>query len=208
MTRSPSIPCARCGRLLWRGGRDKGPITGRICLPCRRAQPAPYGPKAGVAGTGEQRPLKLRDCALCGEPFAIRCEAVKTLTCSISCGQKLRYQRESCEHCGQQGPKCPCVQARRRAHYRAKNSARRGLLPPSRVLTIEELGERDGWRCHLCRRQVNRNLRSPHPRSPTFDHLIPVSRDGTDEPENLALAHRVCNTRRGVRGVVQLALIG
>jgi 5-methylcytosine-specific restriction endonuclease McrA len=51
-------------------------------------------------------------------------------------------------------------------------------------------------------------LTSPHPRSPTVDHLIPVSEGGTDAPENLRLAHRTCNTKRGTRGTVQLLLVG
>lgn len=75
-------------------------------------------------------------------------------------------------------------------------------------MTLAELGGRDGWRCHLCRRRVNRVLVSPDPMSGTFDHLLPIADGGTDAPQNLALAHRICNTRRGRRGVAQLALVG
>jgi 5-methylcytosine-specific restriction endonuclease McrA len=75
-------------------------------------------------------------------------------------------------------------------------------------MSIEELCQRDGFRCHLCRRRVNPNLRAPHPRSATFDHLMPVSAGGNDDPANLALAHFGCNSSRGARGTVQLALIG
>jgi 5-methylcytosine-specific restriction endonuclease McrA len=75
-------------------------------------------------------------------------------------------------------------------------------------MTIAELGERDGWRCHLCRKRVYRRYRAPDPRSPTFDHLIPVSDHGDDAPENLRLAHLHCNSKRGAGGVVQLLLVG
>jgi 5-methylcytosine-specific restriction endonuclease McrA len=75
-------------------------------------------------------------------------------------------------------------------------------------MSIAELGLRDGWRCHLCRKSVDRRLRAPHPRSATFDHLNPVSHGGDDAPENLALAHWSCNSRRGAGGVVQLLLVG
>lgn len=75
-------------------------------------------------------------------------------------------------------------------------------------MTIEQLGTRDGWRCHLCRRRVNRLLRAPHRRSATFDHLIPVADHGDDSPANLRLAHWSCNSSRGAGGVVQLLLIG
>lgn len=105
---------------------------------------------------------------------------------------------------------CPsCRKGRRRAGWRRKNAVRRGS-PTMGVptISIEQLGDRDRWRCHLCHRHVNRALKSPHPNSPTFDHLIPVSRGGPDTPENLRLAHRRCNCSRGTRGDVQLLLIG
>lgn len=75
-------------------------------------------------------------------------------------------------------------------------------------MSIHELGARDGWRCHLCRRRVSPRLRSPHRMSATFDHLVPVTDGGTDEPENLRLAHLTCNSSRGKRGTVQLLLVG
>lgn len=75
-------------------------------------------------------------------------------------------------------------------------------------MTIVELGERDGWRCHLCERSVDKTRRGNDPLAPTYDHLIPVVDGGTDAPENLRLAHRHCNTRRGAGGTVQLLLVG
>lgn len=75
-------------------------------------------------------------------------------------------------------------------------------------MTIEMLGRRDGWRCHLCGKAVRQALRVPHPGAPTFDHLIPVSDGGDDSPQNLRLAHFRCNSLRGAGGVVQLLLIG
>jgi 5-methylcytosine-specific restriction endonuclease McrA len=76
------------------------------------------------------------------------------------------------------------------------------------LITIKMLGDRDGWRCHLCRKAVRPTLRHPHPGAPTFDHLIPISDGGDDRPENLRLAHFRCNSARGNRGIVQLMLIG
>ena len=43
--------------------------------------------------------------------------------------------------------------------------------------------------CHLCAR----------PGADTKDHLLPLSRGGTDDIENLRPAHRICNGRRGNR---------
>lgn len=75
-------------------------------------------------------------------------------------------------------------------------------------MTIEQLGDRDAWRCVHCRRSVRPDLSFPDPGSPSFEHLVPVSEGGTDEAANLALAHLSCNLKRGVGGTVQLALVG
>jgi 5-methylcytosine-specific restriction endonuclease McrA len=31
----------------------------------------------------------------------------------------------------------------------------------------------------------------------SLDHVVPISKGGTDEPENLKLAHFICNVRKG-----------
>jgi 5-methylcytosine-specific restriction endonuclease McrA len=47
---------------------------------------------------------------------------------------------------------------------------------------------RDRGVCHLCGKQG----------ANTADHLIPISRGGTDSPHNLRAAHRRCNLVRGI----------
>lgn len=101
-----------------------------------------------------------------------------------------------------------CLTAIRRARWRRINAKRRGAISSSPPIAIEMLGHRDGWRCHLCRKGVRAELRVPDPAAPTFDHLVPVSDGGTDDPANLRLAHLGCNSKRGNRGTVQLMLIG
>ena len=44
--------------------------------------------------------------------------------------------------------------------------------------------------CHICH----------HPGSDTVDHLIPIAAGGDPlDPDNLAPAHRVCNSRKGAK---------
>lgn len=45
---------------------------------------------------------------------------------------------------------------------------------------------RDGV-CHLC----------GQPGADTLDHLVPLSKGGTNDPSNLRPAHRACNSRKG-----------
>lgn len=58
------------------------------------------------------------------------------------------------------------------------------------------LWKRDGNRCWLCGGVLGR-LGDEGPWEPTLDHIIPRSRDGSNAIENLRLAHKLCNGRRG-----------
>lgn len=62
-------------------------------------------------------------------------------------------------------------------------------------MTLEALIERDGCSCVWCGRELWRN-------DLTAEHLVPRSRGGRTSPENLTIACRACNRRRGTRPVV------
>lgn len=66
--------------------------------------------------------------------------------------------------------------------------------------TAHELAERDGTNCSICGEPVDMTLnRNVSMMGPSVDHVIPRSRGGSDEPENLALAHLICNISKGNR---------
>ena len=79
-------------------------------------------------------------------------------------------------------------------------------------VTDEEILERDGWRCQIpgCkRRPIRRDLKYPHPRSKSIDHIVPLSLGGDDTAVNKRAAHLGCNLARGNKaGVEQVALFG
>jgi 5-methylcytosine-specific restriction endonuclease McrA len=101
-----------------------------------------------------------------------------------------------------------CRADRTRAAWQRKNAVRRGASPFGPDISLADLGQRDCWRCHLCRRKVDPTLPYQHRMAGTRDHLVPVSEGGDDTPANLRLAHRACNSARGTRGAVQLMLVG
>lgn len=71
------------------------------------------------------------------------------------------------------------------------------------------VGDRDGWKCGICRRKVDRTLPYPDPRSPSLDHIIPLSERGPHTYANCRITHLGCNTARSNRGGnEQLALVG
>lgn len=60
-----------------------------------------------------------------------------------------------------------------------------------------EIYSRDNWECQLCHKPVKRELIWPHKQCASLDHILPLSRGGTNTVANLQLAHYSCNSRRG-----------
>lgn len=167
-----------------------------------------------------------RPCAVCGWSYDA---AQNSTVCSVACltfgrdGQgrianaTRVYWPPPCRGCGSDlGPRrfwrfevCDdCRRANLRAHSRRKSARRRGAKIRGEAFTLEQVGSRDGWVCHLCSGSVDPALSGMDPQGPTIDHLVPISRGGVDELVNVALAHRLCNIRRGAdRLPAQLRLI-
>lgn len=120
-------------------------------------------------------------------------------TTCVHCGKwlstKSKNKRKSCQSCTEQ---------KNRARWHKKNHTRRaaGVM----VVTVDDLRRRDGGRCNICGRRIDFNLSGRAKWGPTIDHLLPVSLGGTNDSDNLALAHRVCNTSRNNRKPAQLLL--
>lgn len=85
---------------------------------------------------------------------------------------------------------------------------RRQAVAAGDDIAWRDLGERDGWKCHLCGGAVKQVAGvADEPMGATVDHLTPIADEGEHRWSNVALAHRVCNIRRGT-GQAQLRLIG
>lgn len=74
-----------------------------------------------------------------------------------------------------------------------------------------DIAERDGWRCSLCDKPIDRDAHYTDPQSLSIDHVIPLSKGGTDTLDNLRAAHMGCNAAKGNRPLPngeQLRLVG
>lgn len=183
MARKPDVPCASCGRLMWRGSSSLPPGIA-TCHPCRREQPKP------------RKPLPPIDCPMCGNEFIPGSR--KTRTCSLSCGQRLR----NAEGRGRwSGTTVEQSHERKRERYRRKNRKRRAALRGtlSEPYSLREIAERDGFACGLCGDPLDMAVDYPDRECPSIDHVLPLSVGGTDTRENVQLAHLSCNVAKGAR---------
>ncbi len=165
-----------------------------------------------------------RQCA-CGAVFAPRRrdQICCTPTCARSQSQKRRYnggeRRQgaafpaTCLECAtdfiakKAGTRWCSVRCRNRA-ARREASRRRGSNEGSVPYVDRDIFERDGWKCHLCKKPVDPTTPRTDPGGATIDHIIPRSLGGVDAPANVATSHWLCNRSKGVRPMnEQLALI-
>lgn len=92
-------------------------------------------------------------------------------------------------------PEFVWTDARRDAYHR-RRARRKGASSGERVV-LADIAARDGWTCHLCHEAVDPALTYPSPQSASQDHVVPLSRGGAHDPENVKLAHLSCNVRKG-----------
>jgi 5-methylcytosine-specific restriction endonuclease McrA len=113
------------------------------------------------------------------EPYAPR-----TTACT-GCGVQLAIARRG-----------PILHANKQKVRRARKCGAPQVVPIDRMAIYR----RDLGRCHLCRRRVK-------PDRFHVDHLIPLARGGSHVPENVAIAHPLCNMRKSAKLVpVQVPL--
>jgi 5-methylcytosine-specific restriction endonuclease McrA len=60
----------------------------------------------------------------------------------------------------------------------------------------DQVADRDGWICAICGGAVEPVHRAPDPRTPSVDHIVPISLGGTDTLDNVRLVHLFCNMDR------------
>lgn len=124
-------------------------------------------------------PIAYYRCRNCGAPFV----------------GKVRTNRHYCTRT------CASRAAKRNGKHRRRTAERTGDF-----ITIAELGERDGWVCHICRKQIRRRSGGLAD-SPSIDHLVPIAAGGGHLWTNVAIAHKRCNSQRRMGGAAQLRII-
>jgi hypothetical protein len=65
------------------------------------------------------------------------------------------------------------------------------------VSRVDDVGDRDGWRCWLCDEPVDPRMSVNDPRGPSVDQIITKAKAKSKGAAEERLAHRGCNTRKG-----------
>ena len=100
------------------------------------------------------------------------------------CGETFTAMSGAARYCSRR-----CTQ--RAAKFR---SGERFMVEPRLRYAIYQ---RDDWTCQLCFEAVDRDADPWSDWYPSLDHIVPQSRGGSDEWDNLRLTHRWCNAIRG-----------
>ena len=87
--------------------------------------------------------------------------------------------------------------ANARARIRGKGRMREAAYRDGDPITREGVIARVGRRCHLCNKLARLDVGHLHPLAAEVDHLIPISKGGGNVWDNVAIAHRACNVKKG-----------
>jgi hypothetical protein len=163
-------------------------------------------------------------CQQCGKLSCISVNAIGTRYCSSECWaesrrvEAQRRRQRTCKECGQQfiapqGDKrrsfCSLKCSRKfgkRIRRMRERAQRHGC--PAEYVDVWEIARRDGWKCGICGRRVDKNLAYPDPKSASLDHIIPLAGGGSHTCANAQLAHLRCNVVKSdsAGGQLRLAL--
>lgn len=141
--------------------------------------------------------------------------------CSKECHKAWRGTRKcrcgvEVHNCTAYGP-CVCKPCKRKARgawnritgsYRKRCRLYGGHFNP-RVNRIKVM-ERDGWRCHVCKRKCRKDFDPHDPRSATVDHHpVPLSKGGDHDWHNVRCCCFRCNSLKGATwdGQVRMQLV-
>jgi predicted nucleic acid-binding Zn ribbon protein len=145
----------------------------------------------------------LKNCLICGTPFSSR----KKTYCSRACAD-LAAQRDpngsgkACLHCGKsffsvkQNAAYCSDECRISSNKTLRNFKHRGAKTKEKI-SIFAIAARDGWKCSICGRPINKDLDRNSKWAATIDHIVPLSKGGKHNWSNVRLAHRSCNSKKG-----------
>lgn len=137
--------------------------------------------------------LPSRDCEYCLEPIPTSVK-VGARHCSVACQQAHWYIDNAEKLKARTAEWNKAHEGKRRAYRHARRAAM--YCAPYERFDAWEIGDRDGWICHLCSGDIDRSLSHPDPMSKSIDHVVPLAKGGSHIRGNVAITHLVCNIKK------------
>lgn len=177
-----------------RHGSPTARIRGEVVNGCREC------PACGIDKTlsafPEGRTGTCRDCdarrARIRRTFVPwECQSTSEFECR-TCGETFSGNARNSTFCSRE-----CF----RADYGQRSQRRKQRLSEVERENFKrtEIFERDEWRCGICGDPIDPSISWPARMCGVIDHVIPVSRGGSDTRANVQAAHNRCNARKGAR---------
>lgn len=124
----------------------------------------------------------------------------------IRCGKTFVTTTHNQEFCSDTC--CSAIRAQRR-----NDTIRAQANGEVENISLREVYERDKGRCYICGRKTDWNdyyfvngWRANGPRYPTREHVVAIHNGGTHTRDNVRLACFECNTKKGDKGQMRLAI--
>lgn len=91
--------------------------------------------------------------------------------------------------------------SRQKGSYAARMRSLGIFEPEMEDVDPLEVLERDSWVCQICFEGIDSKIIWPDLRSPSMDHILPVTRGGSHRMENLQASHLGCNIAKGDQSI-------
>lgn len=118
----------------------------------------------------------------------------------LQCGGQFRRGRFDAIYCG---PKCSGDAYKVNNPDSVRNTWRKRRAVIKSVdyekFTNDDVRRLNGDICYLCGKVIDFDLKHPHRKSPSLDHIVPISKGGPHSLGNAAMTHLVCNQRKSAR---------
>lgn len=123
------------------------------------------------------KPILFYPCKVCGTVFESKWGQQ---CCSNECSRKRKNRLRE-----------------KKRSIRTKRAKANGKYDNS--ITLEKVFKRDKGVCYLCGRHLSLKTYYNDPSAPTIEHVIPIIKGGTHTWDNVRLACRKCNNRKGTK---------
>jgi len=145
----------------------------------------------------------------CNKPYCAKgyCKTHYTKVRNSGTLKNLREYNGPCEACGcftENGKyiKHKCYSCYRKYKIREKGSFYNSILTDRHRrrgagdyrINFEEVAAKTNGKCHICGEKVD--MESKGKRRASIDHVVPISKGGSSEFDNLLLSHLDCNIRK------------